>query len=193
MLLAIALGTGEDPQGPRVVVLLGGDQDARGYLTTETTENVELRDRAGNVQSFPRSRVLKVVRLLDPATAPPGGWRGAVVLRDGRPVGCVGASGGPRIATATTQVLLNLAVHGLDPEAAVSAPRVHHQGTPDVLLVEPEVPDDVRTGLVARGYTVNLAPEPLAAAQAIWVRERDGRREMLAASDPRKAGLPAGE
>ncbi len=88
LLLALALGAGEEPPslqpGPRVVVLLGGDQDARGYLTTETSENVELRDRAGKVQSFPRSRVLKVVRLLDPASAPAGGWRGAVVLRDGQ-------------------------------------------------------------------------------------------------------------
>lgn len=113
-----------------------------------------------------------------------------VVLRGGRPVGCVGASGGPRIATATAQVLLNLLVHRLDPEAAVSAPRIHHQGAPNELRVEAEIADDVREGLRRRGYTVTVAP-PLAVAQALWVDTSQGRR-VLAATDPRKNAPPAG-
>jgi gamma-glutamyltranspeptidase/glutathione hydrolase len=111
-----------------------------------------------------------------------------IVLRDGRPVACAGASGGPRIATATTQVLANLLLHRMSVEAAVSAPRVHHQGAPDVLLVEPEVPEDVRVGLRARGYTVRESESPLAAATAIVVGDRGGQRAVFAASDPRKAG-----
>lgn len=128
-----------------------------------------------------------------PGRRPVSSMTPTVVLRDGRPVGCVGGSGGPRIPTATTQVLLNLFLHGMDPEAAVSVPRIHHQGQPAVLLVDREVPDEVRVGLRARGYLVEEASSPLAAVQAIMIAERNGVRVIYAASDPRKGGLPAGE
>jgi gamma-glutamyltranspeptidase len=116
-----------------------------------------------------------------------------IVLRGGRPVACAGGGGGPKITTATTQVVLNMLVHGMDPEAAVDYPRVHHQGSPDQLLVEREVPDDVRQALRARGYTVVEATEPLAGVQATLVREREGHREILVAGDPRRGGAVAGE
>ncbi len=131
---------------------------------------------------------------LRPGRRPVSSMSPTIVLRDGRPIACAGASGGPRIATATTQVLTNLLLHGMSVEAAVSAPRVHHQGAPDVLLVEPEVPEDVRVGLRARGYTVRETDAPLAAATAILVGDRAGQRVLFAASDPRKAGgAPSGE
>lgn len=130
---------------------------------------------------------------LAPGRRPVSSMSPTIVLRDGRPVGCVGAAGGPRIATATTQVLLNMILHNMEPEAAVSSPRIHHQGTPATMLVDREVPEDVRVGLRARGYTVEESTTPLAVAQALWVREVNGRREILAASDPRKNGAPAGQ
>ncbi|MFO0562863.1 MAG: gamma-glutamyltransferase [Polyangiales bacterium] len=117
-----------------------------------------------------------------------------IVLRDGRPVLAAGASGGPRIATATTQVILNVLAHGMNVEAAVASPRIHHQGAPDVLLVEREVSEDVRLGLRARGYQVQESDTPLAAATAISVGEIAGTRALFASSDPRKqGGAPAGE
>jgi gamma-glutamyltranspeptidase/glutathione hydrolase len=116
-----------------------------------------------------------------------------IILRDGRPVGCAGASGGPRIATATTQVVLNLTLHNMNASAAVSAPRIHHQGTPDQLMVDDEVPDDVRAALTARGHHVVPRVGGLAATTAIWVREQNGVRIIESASDPRKPASPAGE
>src|SRR5207244_4375913 len=122
---------------------------------------------------------------LVPGHRPVSSMAPTVVLDDtGRPVGCAGASGGPRIATATVQVLLNLMVHGMDPLAAVAAPRVHHQGRPEDLLVEHEVPEDVRDGLRSRGHHV-VEAGGLADVQAIWVRTADDVRRVLAASDPR--------
>lgn len=73
-------------------------------------------------------------------------------------------------------------------EAAMSAPRVHHQGLPDQLLVERDVPEDVRVGLRARGYNVVETDSPIAAATAITVGERNGARVLFASSDPRKPG-----
>lgn len=128
---------------------------------------------------------------LAPGRRPASSMAPTVILRDGRPVGCVGGAGGPRIATATTQVLLNLLLHGMDPEAAVSAPRAHHQGAPDELRVEAEVAEDVRASLRARGHAVVASP-PLAVTQALWVVGEGAARRVLAASDPRKHGAPAG-
>jgi gamma-glutamyltranspeptidase/glutathione hydrolase len=128
---------------------------------------------------------------LTPGRRPVSSMTPTVLLEDGRPVGCVGAAGGPRITTATTQVVLNLVRHGMDPEAAVAAPRVHHQGAPAELRVEREVPDDVREALRARGHTI-VEADSLAVAQALMLRGEGASRRIFAASDPRKGALPAG-
>ncbi len=48
----------------------------------------------------------------------------------------LGAAGGPRIITATFHNFLNMAVFGMDPQQANSAPRFHHQWMPDKLYYE---------------------------------------------------------
>lgn len=131
---------------------------------------------------------------LAPGRRPVSSMTPTIVLRDGRPVLVAGASGGPRISTATTQVVLNSLFHGMNVEAAVASPRFHHQGAPDVLLVEREITEDVRVGLRARGYTVNETEWPVAAATAIAVVGQGADRRLFASSDPRKpGGAPAGE
>jgi gamma-glutamyltranspeptidase/glutathione hydrolase len=129
---------------------------------------------------------------LAPGRRPVSSMTPTIALENGRPVACVGAAGGPRITTATTQVLLNLLLHGMDPEAALGAPRIHHQGTPDELRVEREVPEDVREGLRARGHTVVEDPS-LAVAQALVLRGEGASRRILAASDPRRDAHPMGQ
>ncbi len=129
---------------------------------------------------------------LTPGRRPISSMTPTIVLEGGRPIGCVGAAGGPRITTSTTQVLLNLFVHGMSPEAAVSAPRIHHQGAPEELRVERDVPEDVRAALRARGHNV-VEVESLAVAQAIVIRGEGASRRVIAASDPRKGALPAGQ
>lgn len=53
-----------------------------------------------------------------------------------RPVILAGARGGPRIITATWQVISNMIDHDMDVTTAVAAPRIHHQHLPDVLRYE---------------------------------------------------------
>jgi gamma-glutamyltranspeptidase/glutathione hydrolase len=48
----------------------------------------------------------------------------------------VGAAGGPRIITATSQVILNVIEHRMSLSDAMRAPRLHHQALPDTLMVE---------------------------------------------------------
>src|SRR5690606_32780598 len=59
-----------------------------------------------------------------------------VVSPDGSPLLITGARGGPRIISAVTQILLNVADYGMDVAAAVNAPRIHHQHLPDALFYE---------------------------------------------------------
>lgn len=109
-----------------------------------------------------------------------------LVLRDGEVVGALGASGGPRIITATLLTLLRL-FEGGETEVAIEAPRFHHQWLPHELEVDPESSSELRSGLEERGYEV-IESRWQAAVQAIW--RRAGVWD--AASDSTKHGEAAG-
>ena len=47
-----------------------------------------------------------------------------------------GARGGPRIISATSQIILNVIDHRMSLADAMSAPRIHHQSLPDSIRVE---------------------------------------------------------
>ena len=110
-----------------------------------------------------------------------------LIFRDGEPFMTIGASGGPRIITATLQTVLNVVEFEMDISEAISAPRIHHQWIPQQLFFEWEFPLDVRDNLAARGHVLTEV-ESLAAVQAIVV---DGTW-LYGASDPRKSGSPMG-
>lgn len=60
-----------------------------------------------------------------------------VLGADGRVELITGARGGPRIITATIQSLLNAIVFEMSAAESVAAPRIHHQGWPPFLAMEP--------------------------------------------------------
>ncbi|MDH3728223.1 MAG: gamma-glutamyltransferase [Myxococcales bacterium] len=115
-----------------------------------------------------------------------------IVFENGKPVLCVGASGGSRIVTATQQVAMNILFFGMDAGRAVDAPRIHHQGFPEKLRVETMAPLDeaLRENLRARGHAIESIRN-IANVQAIQI-VTDPERRLHAASDPRKGGSPAG-
>jgi gamma-glutamyltranspeptidase/glutathione hydrolase len=129
----------------------------------------------------------------------PGPWKRPVstmsptiVLENGKPALCVGASGGSRIVTATQQVAMNVLLHGMNAGDAVAAPRIHHQGVPDALRVETVAPLDpaLVDALRERGHRIDPIHN-VANTQAIQI-ERSPEWRLHAASDPRKGGAPAG-
>jgi gamma-glutamyltranspeptidase/glutathione hydrolase len=61
---------------------------------------------------------------------------------DGKPMLVTGASGGGHIITTVFQIVSNVVDYGMPLDAAVNAPRIHHQHLPDTLLYE-------RNGLLA--------------------------------------------
>jgi gamma-glutamyltranspeptidase/glutathione hydrolase len=96
----------------------------------------------------------------------------------------LGAAGGPTITTAVFLQLAAVADHGLDVAAAVSAPRFHEQGLPDVVMHEKGgLPEAERKILEGMGYTFKER-EHIADAPAIgW-----SGRTWVGAAEPRRLG-----
>lgn len=123
-----------------------------------------------------------------PGRRPLSSMTPTIVVRDGKAVLAVGASGGPRIITATLQVLLNATRFQMSPSDAVRAARQHHQWLPDVLLLEPSLEESLKERLEAFGHETE--PEAGIGTCQIVTRTEKG---LHAASDPRKGGIPAGQ
>lgn len=114
-----------------------------------------------------------------------------ILVEDGRVRLVAGASGGPLIITSTLQTLLAVTDFRLSATDAVAAPRIHHQWLPEFLMVESAVAEATTASLARLGHEVRALP-PIASVQAIEVSQREGRRRLLAVSDSRKGGVPAG-
>jgi len=99
----------------------------------------------------------------------------------------VGAAGGPTIITSTAQVFLNVVDWKLDAQAAIAAPRIHHQWFPELLGVEPEIGADVIAGLAKSGHKVKTFPR--IGTVNLLVRTDAG---IQAAAEPRSPSQPAG-
>ncbi len=79
-----------------------------------------------------------------------------IVFKDAKPVLVTGAPGGSRIITTVLQVVVNTIDGHMSIGDAVSAPRLHHQWSPDEVVVEPYFPPDKVRALVAMGHKVRL-------------------------------------
>ncbi|HVR32248.1 MAG TPA: gamma-glutamyltransferase [Acidimicrobiia bacterium] len=75
-----------------------------------------------------------------------------VILRDGRPWMVVGAPGGWSISSAVSQAISNVVDFGMSPVEAVSAPRLHSEGTP--VYAELRIARRTVDALVNRGMEV---------------------------------------
>jgi gamma-glutamyltranspeptidase/glutathione hydrolase len=98
-----------------------------------------------------------------------------------------GGAGGPTIISGTLELLLNVVDGGLDAQTASASPRIHHQWSPDQLVLEPEIPPDVVQALERRGHKVRTR-EHICTANLV-VRTDKG---VEAAAEYRSGGAPAG-
>lgn len=110
-----------------------------------------------------------------------------IVLKGDKPVLALGGSGGTRIATGSSQVLLAVLAFGRPVSQAVADPRIE---TPALggLLVDSSVPAEVIEDLKKRGQVVDTSKPNFSAVQAMSFTEKEGIRYIEAAGDPRKGG-----
>ncbi len=106
-----------------------------------------------------------------------------IVTKNGKNFLVAGSPGGSRIITTTLQVIMNVIDHNLNVQAAVNAPRIHHQWLPDEIRIEEGIsPDTVRL-LQGMGHTVSKK-KSMGAIQSIMIGD-DGT--IYGGADPRRS------
>jgi gamma-glutamyltranspeptidase/glutathione hydrolase len=112
-----------------------------------------------------------------------------MLLRDGRLSFVTGSPGGPTIVSATLLSILNWMRLGMEAQAAINAPRFHHQWLPDRLILEKDFPANVESGLNLLGHETKRRGH-LGLVNAVGIDSETGDR--LGAADPRDDGSAIG-
>jgi gamma-glutamyltranspeptidase / glutathione hydrolase len=112
-----------------------------------------------------------------------------ILLRDGKLSFVTGSPGGPQIISATLLTVLNWMRLGMDAQAAINAPRFHHQWLPDRIEMEKEFPVTMESGLNLMGHETKRKGH-IGLVNAIGIDPQTGER--LGAADPRDDGSAVG-
>jgi gamma-glutamyltranspeptidase len=114
------------------------------------------------------------------------------VLRpDGNLFFTIGSPGGTTISNTVVQVITNVIDYGMDIQAAIDAPHLHHQWLPDEIVEEPlGLSPETRQALEARGHHFHPQPRNLSDLQGIMIDSATKMR--LGGSDSRHDGAAVG-
>ncbi len=174
-----------------------------GFLLNDEMDDFSIKPGSANFFGL----VQGSANAIAPGKRPLSSMAPTIVLRDGRIAMVLGSPGGSRIITIVLQVALNTIDHGMAPQAAVNAPRIHHQWLPDAIAAEPfALSADTKAALTAMGYKIveqtpwgaaaliavgQSTKEPTTAASGNDATATTGSRQGLfyGANDPRR---PAG-
>ena len=104
-----------------------------------------------------------------PGKRPLSSMSPTLVTKDNNIFMVLGSPGGSRIITITLQTALNIIDHGMAPQEAVDAPRIHHQWLPDEVYYEQRgLSADTLKILKEMGYSL-VEQTPWGAAELILV------------------------
>jgi len=112
-----------------------------------------------------------------------------ILLRDSKLSFVTGSPGGPTIISVTLLSVLNWMRLGMDAQAAINAPRFHHQWLPDGIWLEKEFSPTLETALNTRGHTTRRRGH-IGLVNAIGIDPQTSER--LGAADPRDQGSAVG-
>jgi gamma-glutamyltranspeptidase/glutathione hydrolase len=157
-----------------------------GVLLNNTMDDFSAKPGVANVYGLVGSEANAVA----PGKIPLSSMTPTIVTREGALVLVAGSPGGSTIINTVLQVIINTIDHGMDPQAAVDMPKVHHQWLPDELRLEPfAAPADVRESLEFMGHKLAVKPV-FGNAMAIGVDARTG--DFLGGADARGVGSAVG-
>ncbi len=123
---------------------------AAGVLLNNEMDDFSVKPGSANVYGLVQSEPNAIApnkRMLSSMTP-------TIVLRDKQVRAVLGSPGGPTISTTVAQLLMALLDHDERIDAAVAAPRIHHQWLPDQIYVERTVAPSLITALRSRGHRV---------------------------------------
>jgi gamma-glutamyltranspeptidase/glutathione hydrolase len=161
---------------------LGMVADGTGVLLNNELDDFTAKPGAANAFGL----VGFEANLPGPGKRPLSSMSPTIVLKDGKPMLITGSPGGSRIISAVLQVIVNALDFKMPVDAAVSAPRLHHQWLPDEVLVEPGFTAETLDALAARGHKI-VPTRPATSANSIAVTT-DG---FVGAADTRTRGALA--
>ncbi|KAI8031490.1 Glutathione hydrolase 1 [Camellia lanceoleosa] len=157
--------------------------------------SIPANSSAGNSPPAPANSVHPFKRPLS-SMAP------TIILKGAQLKAVMGASGGSMIIGGTTEVFLNYFARRMDPLSSVMAPRYYHELIPNVLYYENwttvigdhfEAPANIRAALKKKGHILqSLAGGTICQFVVQELKASSKFGELVAVSDPRKGGFPAG-
>jgi gamma-glutamyltranspeptidase/glutathione hydrolase len=112
-----------------------------------------------------------------------------ILVRDGKLSFVTGSPGGPRIISAVLLTVINWMRLGMEAQAAINAPRFHHQWLPDRIVMENQFSSQVQSALNAMGHSTRKIGH-IGLVNAIGIDVTTGER--LGAADPRDEGSAVG-
>jgi gamma-glutamyltranspeptidase / glutathione hydrolase len=112
-----------------------------------------------------------------------------MLLRDGKLSFVTGSPGGPAIISATLLTVIDWMRLGMDAQAAINAPRFHHQWLPDEVVLENEFSPAFEQALNANGYSTKRK-DHIGLVNAVGIDAQTSDR--LGAADPRDHGSAMG-
>jgi gamma-glutamyltranspeptidase/glutathione hydrolase len=112
-----------------------------------------------------------------------------ILLRDGKLSFVTGSPGGPTIISAVLLTVINWMRFGMDAQAAINAPRFHHQWLPDRIMMEKDFSPALEQTLQNMGHATRRRGH-IGHVNAIGIDPQTGER--LGAADPRDDGSAVG-
>jgi len=143
-----------------------------GFLLNDDMDNFESNPGVPNMYGLIQGPANSIA----PGKRPLSSMSPTIVLEDGKVRMVLGSPGGPRIITTVANILLSVVDGGLNIQAAVDAPRFHHQYQPDTVYLEPGFPGQTIQGLKALGYST-ATEAPWSDGECIYVNPRSGELE----------------
>jgi len=111
-----------------------------------------------------------------------------MLMKEGQLIGPFGVMGGQYQASGHVALLSNLLDRGMNPQAALDAPRSFSFG--GALDLESGYGTVIEADLIRRGHRIVREGQPIGGGQMIWMDH--GRGVLVAGSDPRKDGCALG-
>jgi gamma-glutamyltranspeptidase / glutathione hydrolase len=125
-----------------------------------------------------------------PGKRPLSSMSPTIVFKEGKPILCTGAAGGPTIITQALLLISNIIDRDMEPNAALKEPRFHQQWAPDELKIEKAFGDETLSALEKLGHKLDKVTTFGACQAILWDADR---KLLVPAHDPRVPGKADGQ
>jgi gamma-glutamyltranspeptidase / glutathione hydrolase len=156
-----------------------------GFLLNDEMDDFSSKPGVPNMYGL----IQGAANAIGPGKRPLSAMTPTIVVKDGRTFLVLGSPGGPTIITTVANILMSVVDYGRDIQAAVNAPRFHHQWLPDEITMEDRISPDTVALLEKRGHKIQTK-HFWGDGECIMVDLKTGER--LGASDGRNNGKAVG-